>query len=105
MAALELFRAVSNWNDVGFGNFSLHYVRNRDKEEVDFLIADNNHPFLLVEAKMSDTAPSKSLRKFQDLFSVPAVQLVNQPGICRLISNNNNKILVISADHWLSLLP
>lgn len=105
MVALELFCAVSNWNDIGLGNFSLHYVRNREKEEVDFLIADNNHPFLLIEAKMADSTPSKSLRKFQDVFQIPAVQLINQPGICKLISNNDMKILLINADHWLSLLP
>jgi predicted AAA+ superfamily ATPase len=105
MVALEFLRALSNWNDTGLGNFSLHYVRNRDKEEVDFLIADNNHPFVLIEAKMSDSTPSKSLRKFQDIFQIPAIQLINQPGICKLISNNDMKIMVISADHWLSLLP
>jgi hypothetical protein len=32
MVALELFRAISNWNDLGLGNFSLHYLRNRDRQ-------------------------------------------------------------------------
>lgn len=105
IVALELLRALSNWNDIGSGNYSLHYVRNRDKEEVDFLIADNNRPFLLIEAKLSDSTPAKSLRKFQNIFQIPAVQLINQPGICKLISNNDMKIMVISADHWLALLP
>lgn len=105
MAALELLRAVNNWNNRGLGNYSLYYVRNREKEEVDFLIADKNKPVMLVETKLSDESVSKSLRKFQLLLNVPAIQLVNKTGICRLISNEKLKILVISASRWLSRLP
>ncbi|MEA2040602.1 MAG: ATP-binding protein [Thermodesulfobacteriota bacterium] len=105
MVALELFRAVSNWNDLGLGNFSLHYLRNRDKEEVDFLISNNHNPLLLIETKLSDDYASKSLIKFQKILNIPAVQLVNEGDICKLVSNNNLKIMIISAAHWLSLLP
>jgi predicted AAA+ superfamily ATPase len=105
MVALELRRGVTNWNDLGLGNYSLHYIRNRDKEEVDFLVANNNNPLILIETKMSDDAPTKSLRKFQNVLNIPAIQLVNKPDISKLVSNGENKILVISADHWLSLLP
>ena len=105
MVALELWRAVTNWNDLGLGDFSLHFIRNREKEEVDFLIADKNSPVLMIEAKLSDDAPAKSLKKFQTVFNIPAVQLVNKAGICKSQSNGENKILVISAAQWLSLLP
>lgn len=105
MVAMELWRATTNWTNQGLGDFSLHFVRNREKEEVDFLIAKNKKPFLLIEAKFSDEAPTRPLKKFQNIFDVPAVQLVNKEGICRLISNGQNKILVVSASQWLSLLP
>ncbi len=105
MVALELLRAVSNWNDLGLGRFSLNYLRNKDKEEVDFLISNNHDPFLIIETKLSDDDAAKSLIKFQKILNTPAVQLVNKDGICKLISNNNLKILIISADHWLSMLP
>ncbi len=105
MVAMELLRAISNWNDLGLGDFSLHYLRNREKEEVDFLLSNNHNPFLLVEAKLSADQATKSLLKFQKILNVPAVQLVNKSGICKLVSNNNLKIMIISADHWLSLLP
>ncbi len=81
MVALELFRAVSNWNDLGRGNFSLHYLRNRDREEVDFLISNNHNPLLLIETKLSDDYASKSLIKFQKILNIPAVQLVNRGDI------------------------
>ncbi|MDZ7699775.1 MAG: ATP-binding protein [Deltaproteobacteria bacterium] len=105
MVALELFRAVSNWNDLGLGHFSLHYLRNKEKEEVDFLIAGNHKPLLLIETKLADDDADRGLRKFQKTLHVPGLQLVNRPGICKLVSNNNSKILIISADHWLASLP
>ena len=105
MAALELWRAVSNWNDLGLGDFGLHYVRNKEKEEADFLITNNHDPLLLVEAKLSDSAPSKSLLKFQSALNVPAVQLVNKPGIHKIISNSKQNILIITANRWLLTLP
>ena len=105
MVALELFRAVSNWNDLGLGNFSLHYLRNRDKQEVDFLLSNNQKPFLLIETKLSDDHAAKSLIKFQNMLKIPAVQLVNEGDTCKLVSNGNLKIMITSADYWLSLLP
>ena len=105
MVALELFRAVSNWNDLGLGNFSLHYLRNRDKQEVDFLLSNNQKPFLLIETKLSDDHATKSLIKFQNMLKIPAVQLVNEGDTCKLVSNGNLKIMITSADYWLSLLP
>ena len=37
MIAAELYRAVTLWNDMGYGDFSLHFVKNKEKQEVDFL--------------------------------------------------------------------
>jgi len=105
MTAIELYRAVTLWNDVGYGNFTLHFIKNKEKQEVDFLIADNNKPFLLVEAKLSDTQPSKALMAFQQKLGVPAVQLSGCGEGYRLISNNANKILVAPAYQWLAHLP
>lgn len=105
MVALELYRAVSNWNDTGLGDFSLNFIRNRQKQEVDFVLIKKNKPFLLIETKLSDDSPNKSLIKFQNMLNIDAVQLVDKPGICKKISNKKNRILIISADHWLSCLP
>src|SRR3989338_4540191 len=96
---------VWHWNDLGLSDFELHYVRNKEKEEVDFLITKNHVPFLLAEVKLSDAAPSKSLLKFQSVLNVPAVQLVNKPGLCRIISNHKQQTLIITASRWLSGLP
>jgi predicted AAA+ superfamily ATPase len=105
MVALELYRAVSNWNDKGLGDFSLNFIRNREKQEVDFVLIKKNKPFLLIETKLSDTRPGKSLIKFQNMLNIDAVLLVDKPGICKKILNGQNKLLLISADQWLSCLP
>ncbi|OGW85431.1 MAG: hypothetical protein A3C35_01015 [Omnitrophica bacterium RIFCSPHIGHO2_02_FULL_46_11] len=105
MAALELLRAISNWNNLGFGNFELHYLRNKEKEEADFIISKKNQPFLIVETKLSEDQVSKSLLKFQSALKIPAIQLIHQPGICRIISNHKQQILISSTTRWLPLLP
>ena len=105
MVALELWRAVTIWTDLGYGSFSLHFIKNKEKEEVDFLIAQGGSPFLLVEAKQSDTTPSSALKKFQNCLHVPAVQLVNGGEGFRRFSNNGQNILVAPAYQWLSQLP
>ncbi len=105
MVALELLRAVSNWRETGLGKYSLNYIRNKDGEEVDFLISLDDSPFLLIECKMSDTTPSASLKKFQKQLNVSAIQLVNIPDIHRIVSNDDLKICVTSAPGWLAGLP
>jgi predicted AAA+ superfamily ATPase len=105
MIALELWRAVTNWNDLGHGQFSLHFVKNKEKQEVDFLIANNRKPFLLVEAKLSESTPTAPLRKFQSALHIPAVQLNEGTEGYRLFSNNGQSILIAPAYQWLSGLP
>lgn len=105
MVALELWRAVSNWSELGSGSFSLHFIKNRDQQEVDFLIAEGGKPFLLIEVKLSDDRPSPVLCKFQNLLRIPAVQLIEESDRFRLIPNKGQKILVAPAYQWLSRLP
>jgi len=65
MVANHLLKAVEGWTDLGLGNFALHYVRDKQKREVDFLVVRDGHPWFLVEAKVSDTTLSPSLHHFQ----------------------------------------
>lgn len=103
MVAVELLRAVSNWNDLGQGRFELNYLRNKEKEEVDFLLSNNGVPLLMIETKLSDDNLSKSLVKFQNTLNIPAIQLVNQPNILKIL--NHGRTLIISAHDWLPILP
>ena len=105
MVALELLRAVSNWNDLGLGRFNLHYLRNREKEEVDFVISEGHAPVLLVEVKLSDANVSPNLIKFQTNLKVPAVQLLQTSDTCKIHSNGDQRIMVVNASRWLPSLP
>ena len=105
MVALELLRAVSYWNEWGWGRFDLFYVRNKDGQEVDFLITERRNPWLLVEAKESETELAPALARFQDQLQVPALQLVNRPGIARRFKRRSLEAGVLTASQWLAGLP
>ncbi len=104
MVAIELSRAVTHWNDFGLGEYKLWYLRNKQKEEVDFLVTENANPLFMVEAKLSETSVSPHLSKFQKILHVPAIQLINQKNVGRKIRNGHDTILVASAANWLSCL-
>lgn len=105
MVALELLRAVSRWNDLGHGNFSLHFIKDKEKREVDFLIAEDGEPVLLVETKLSDSQPAPSLIKFQKHLNVPAVQLTDEGKGHRIRSNAGQKLVIVPAWQWIPHLP
>jgi predicted AAA+ superfamily ATPase len=105
MVALELLRAVCHWNDQGLGRFSLYFLRDKDGQEVDFFIVNKNVPALMVEVKLSEEEPSRSLRSFQNIFHVPAVQLITTSEIRKIFSNGSDKIMVATAADWLASLP
>ena len=65
LVACHLLKAVDMWNDLGLGDYALHYVRNKAKEEVDFLVAKDGRPWFLVEAKLSDIRLSPALASMQ----------------------------------------
>ena len=65
LVACHLLKAVEGWTDLGFGDFELRYLRDKQKREVDFLVVKDRRPWFLVEVKMSDQTLSPSLGYFQ----------------------------------------
>ncbi len=105
MVACELYRVATLWNDLGLAEFSLHFIKDKEKREVDFLVVKNGAPFLLIEAKLSDSQPAKPLIAFQNNLRIPAVQLILDGKGYRIIPNGENKILIAPAWQWLAELP
>lgn len=64
MIASHLLKSVHYWTDAGLGEFNLHFIRDKEKREVDFLVTENNKPFMLIECKMSETDVHQSLKHF-----------------------------------------
>ena len=65
MAACHLLKAVEAWTDLGYGNFELHYLRDKQKREVDFLVSRDGHAWFIAEVKAADTHLSKGLEYYQ----------------------------------------
>lgn len=105
MVAIELFRAVSNWNDMGWGDFGLHYIRTKEGREVDFLVSENRKPLFLVEAKLGDDTPAANLLRFQKALGVPAIQLLDRGDGFRQYAPDGHPLLVAPAACWLPRLP
>jgi hypothetical protein len=105
MVALELCRAVSGWNEMGYGRFSLNFIRTKDQQEVDFVLSDDNRPLLLVDARAQAQQPSAALMKFQAALQVPAVQLVQAAEGYRRVFNDGQSILIAPACQYLAGLP
>ena len=80
LVALHLRKLCDAWTDWGYGDFALHYVRDREKREVDFLITENQKPYTLVEAKLTAERIDPNLKYFHDRLKPKySVQLVRTP--------------------------
>lgn len=102
MIASHLIKACHYWTDTGEGNFELYYLRNKDKQEVDFLICKDRKPWLCLEAKSNDTKIDiKTTSKFMSYTKCPFVQLVQSEGHWRA----EGDLLVASATFVLEGLP
>ncbi|MBU0682880.1 MAG: ATP-binding protein [Candidatus Omnitrophica bacterium] len=67
LVACHLLKAVHFWQDFGFGEYKLWFLRDKEKREVDFLVTKNNQPWFLVESKLSESkALNKNLFYFQE---------------------------------------
>ena len=75
--ACHLLKAVDGWNDMGLGVFELGYLRDKEKREVDFLVARDGKAWFLAEVKLGDGKISKTLEHFQAQLDAPlAFQVV-----------------------------
>lgn len=79
----------------------LHYLRDRQQREVDFLVTYEGRPWFAVEVKTGAGKISTPLRYFTDKLRIPySFQVTQERGIDYL----QNGIRVISADKFLSSL-
>ena len=102
MVALHLYKICNYWTDTGEGLFDLYFLRDKEKAEVDFLVTRDGEPWLPVEVKYADMAPSKNLAKFVPMLGCKqALQLVYQPA-WRIHEYAGAKILVAGAGDALS---
>ena len=105
LVACHLLKACHFWTDTGEGEFALYFLRNKEKQEIDFLIVRDRVPWLPVEVKLSDSAPSSNWRKFAGMLPCAhGLQIVRQPQWTSYDFGTMN-VLVAGAAEALSYFP
>jgi hypothetical protein len=67
----HLLKAVEGWSDLGFGEFQLAYLRDKQQREVDFVVVRDGKPWFLVEVKRQDETMGRALRHYQEQIKAP----------------------------------
>jgi len=100
LVAGHLLKACNLWTDTGVGEFDLHYLRNKEKQEIDFLVTRDGEPWLPVEAKLSETEPVGAWKKFLPMLGCQrALQVVERPSWFRRHAVGDAEVFVVSASH------
>ena len=105
--ACHLSKAVDYWNDVGLGSFKLHYVRDKEKREVDFLVLRDRKPWMLLEVKSSSLEPlSPALTHFQNQLGAPiALQVAFDAEFVEVDCSSFTSPVIVPMQTFLSQLP
>jgi predicted AAA+ superfamily ATPase len=103
LVAVHLRKYTDFMRDTGKAKLSLHFVRDKQKRETDFLICDNLKPALLIECKLSSDVLDDSLHYYADALNVKnAVQLVAKKIPTRQVTRSPCPIWVMPAARFLA---
>jgi predicted AAA+ superfamily ATPase len=92
IVALALLKELHFLEDTTGSKVALHYLKDKEKNEVDFLTVIDNRPTLMVEVKAGDDSFSKSLFRFHNILKeTKARQVVYK--LDRKKSSQNAKML------------
>jgi predicted AAA+ superfamily ATPase len=99
LVASHLLKACDYWTDAGHGAWQLHYLRNKEKQEVDFLITAKGKPFISIECKVQDDTLDPAIFAFAKHLGLRHhIQIVQAPDVWRLMERDGINILVASAE-------
>ena len=76
LMAVSLLKHANALEDYYGKRVSVQYIRTKEKKEVDFVLAGESRPVVLIETKLAETKISPSLRYFHERYQIPAVQVV-----------------------------
>lgn len=92
--ALHLLKACHYWTDAAEGLFELHYVRDKEKREVDFLICRDKKPWALFECKSGDKNISPNLLYYSKILKTPLnFQLCEDSNYDKLSVTSNIRVI------------
>lgn len=91
--ACELRTRLMMWEDLSGEEFGLFYVRDKLKQETDFLVVREGEPWLLVEAKLSDGPIERHHhRTMEALGGIPFVQVCLESGVALMQKRSMHRI-------------
>ena len=103
--ASHLLKYCHYLTDTGEGTFELNYVRNKQKQEVDFLLVKNQKPWFLVECKLNHQNHSDHFSKFMSQLNCSyGIQVCETSNVYEYNQTAYGKRLSISADRFLGML-
>jgi len=76
LVAVSLLKHAYAKADSEAEEYSLQYLRTKDGQEVDFALVIKDKVESIIEVKLSDHTPSKSLINFHKKYKIPAIQIV-----------------------------
>lgn len=96
LLAVSLVKMAARFSETGLGTFEVMHIRNKEKQEIDFVLVKNGRPLALFEAKESDSEISRTGLYFGKQLSIPYFQIVRRcrktevfPGNCAIIPATN----------------
>ncbi|MBT3236877.1 MAG: ATP-binding protein [Bdellovibrionales bacterium] len=104
VVANHLLKAVNYWTDIGYGEFSLNFFRDKQKREVDFVIIKDGTPWAMFEVKSSNDNFAPNLDYFKSKWNTTklSVVLTNEENTYRDLGDNR---YIISMTNIFSILP
>lgn len=100
LVACALLKELHRLEDTKGVRGKLHYLRTKEGHEVDFLVAIDDEPKLLIEVKLSDDSLNKGLQYFAKYFpDIPKLQLVKN---LKREKTYSNGVQVCKATQWLN---
>jgi predicted AAA+ superfamily ATPase len=105
--ALALSKEIFYRNEVEGESYSLHYLRDGNQNELDFLITKNKIPLVLIEVKTSDCKVSKTFNVFAPYLEKQNPKLIKVQLVKNLMSEFSNKegVRVLKLANWLEQMP
>ncbi|MGL1933508.1 MAG: ATP-binding protein [Fibrobacterales bacterium] len=75
LVALSLLKHCYGLQDYKGSHVNLHYLRTKDKKEVDFCLVEEDVPQLMIEVKNGKSALSKTVVEFNTKYNIPGMML------------------------------
>jgi uncharacterized protein len=98
LVAVSLLKHACAKTDYRAEEYSLNYLRTKDGMEVDFALVKQDNVDQIIEVKLSENAPSRTLLHFHEKYNYPAVQLVK----FLRHEHTQNEVKILNAERFLA---